>query len=116
MKYRWELSDEAKAAVERQVAWYESDERHGGDELAERWVTALEPELEKLAAEPRRYGMAPENGRWNPIVEIRQMLFRPWKSGVGWRILYTIDEAKRLVTILQIHHEHRRWLFENEVG
>lgn len=114
MKCRWELSDEAKAAVERQVAWYESDERHGGAELSERWVSVLEPQLEKLAAEPHGYGMAPENGGWNPTVEIRQMLFRPWKSGVGWRVLYTIDEARKLVTILQIRHEHRRWLFEAE--
>ena len=114
MRYRWELSDEAKAAVERQAAWYESDVRHGGIELSERWVSALEPEYEKLAAEPRRYGMAPENGRWNVGVEIRQMLFRPWKSGVGWRVLYAIDEAHKLVTILQIRHEHRRWLFEAE--
>ena len=114
MSCRWELSDKAKVAVERQVAWYESDERHGGAELAERWLSTLEPALEKLAAEPRRHAMAPENGRWNPDLEIRQMLFRPWKSGVGWRVLYTIDEAKKIVTILQIRHEHRQWLFEAE--
>jgi mRNA-degrading endonuclease RelE of RelBE toxin-antitoxin system len=112
MSYLWELSDMAKAAIGTQVAWYESDEAHGGFELSERWVSALEPALVKLASEPRRYGMAPENGRWNPGVEIRQMLFRPWRSGIGWRVLYTIDEGKRLVTILQICHEHRRWLFE----
>jgi hypothetical protein len=32
--------------------------------------------------------------------QIRQMLFRPWKSGVGWRVLYTIDEAHKTLTIL----------------
>ena len=40
------------------------------------------------------------------------MLFRPWKKGVGWRVLYTIDEDHRLVFVFQVHHERRRWLFE----
>jgi hypothetical protein len=46
--------------------------------------------------------------------QIRQMLFCPWKSSVGYRMLYTIDEVPKLVMILQIRHEHRRWLFETE--
>jgi hypothetical protein len=70
--------------------------------------------LGKLAVVPEQYGMAPENGKWLPHLAIRQMLFRPWKSGVGWRLLYTVDEAAKKVTVLQIRHEHRRWMFEVE--
>jgi hypothetical protein len=29
-------------------------------------------------------------------------------------VLYTIDERKNLVTVLQIRHEHRRRMFEAE--
>lgn len=67
---------------------------------------------QNLPPVPHRFGFAPENGKWLPEHEIRQMLFRPWKSGVGWRVLFTIDEEQKLVTVLQVRHEHRRWFFE----
>ena len=114
MSFRWELSDEAEIAVEEQLACYESDEKHGGAQLGDRWLESLEQALSKLAGAPFRHGMAPENERWNPEVKIRQMLFRPWKTGIGWRVLYTIDEDDTLVSVLQIRHERRRWLFEVE--
>ena len=47
-----------------------------------------------------------------PEFELRQMLFRPWKSGAAWRVLYTIDEKQKLVTVLQIRHERRRHLHD----
>ena len=112
MNYLWELSDEAKTAIEEQMIWYESDGRHGGYELADRWLGKLVPALDKLASAPHRFGMAPENGRWHPTLEIRQMLFRPWKTGIGWRVLYTIGESENIVTVLHILHEHRRWMHE----
>jgi plasmid stabilization system protein ParE len=112
MSYQWELFDEATEAIERQMIWYESDERHGGVELADRWIGKLEPALDKMATSPRSHGMAPENGRWHPTLEIRQMLFRPWKTGIGWRVLYTIGESKKVVTVLHILHERRRWMHE----
>jgi hypothetical protein len=67
----------AKAAVEAQLAWYESDDRLGGAELGDKWIERLERALSKLADAPHRHGMAPENGRWNAHIELRQMLFRP---------------------------------------
>lgn len=91
MNREWIVSDTAKADIRNQVIWYESDESHGGDALADRWQEQLELALAKLAAGPERHGMAPENGRWNKSMVIRQMLFRPWKSRAGWRVLYTID-------------------------
>jgi hypothetical protein len=114
MSFHWSLADTAEADIDRQMIWYEADELRGGADLANRWSDLLKSALVKLALSPHRHGFAPENGKWMPQHEIRQMLFRPWKSGVGWRVLYTIDEAKKLVTILQTRHEHRRWLFEAE--
>ena len=80
--------------------------------MACRWNSGLQTALEKMAQAPHRCGFAPENGKWLPEYEIRQMLFRPWKSGIGWRVLYSIDEEQKLVTVLQVRHEHRRWMFE----
>ena len=104
----------ADACVAAQVNWYRENEQHGGEALALRWFELLHLALATLGKNPTRHGFAPENGEWMRQYEIRQMLFRPWKSGAGWRVLYTIDEARKLVTILQIRHEHRRWLFEAE--
>ncbi len=114
MNFEVRQASSADECVAAQVEWYRSDENHGGDELALRWFDLLHIALATLSKNPQRHGFAPENGKWMPQHPIRQMLFRPWKSGVGWRVLYTIDEAKKLVTILQIRHEHRRWLFEAE--
>lgn len=114
MNYRWELSDEAKEALDKQIIWYELDQKRGGAELADRWLEAFERACEKLVLNPLQCAFAPENGKWQSKIQIRQMLFRPWKSGVGWRVLYTIDDKQKLVSILQIRHEHRRWLHEDE--
>ena len=114
MSYTVKQAASADASIADQVAWYQTDERRGGTVLAERWFSALHLALATLAGSPTRYGFAPENGQWLPHLAIRQMLFRPWKSGVGWRVLYTVDEAAKQVTVLQIRHEHRRWMFEAE--
>lgn len=114
MSYTLTLSDEAQRTIEEQLEWYEAGEKHGGAELADRWLERLEAALSKLAASPHRHSLAPENGRWHPELEIRQMQFRPWKTGVGWRVLFVIDEKQRIVTVLQVRHERRRWLFEAE--
>ena len=74
MSYAWELSIEAKDAVERQLEWYESNERNGGVEMADRWLERLEKVLIKLALAPMRHALAPENGRWHPTVEIGRWL------------------------------------------
>jgi plasmid stabilization system protein ParE len=114
MSYELTLSDEAQRTIEDQVQWYEADEKHGDAELADRWLNRLESALNRLATSPHRHGFAPENGRWHPELEIRQMQFRPWKSGVGWQVLFVIDEKQRHVTVLQVRHERRRWLFDKE--
>ena len=114
MNWELRLSTEAQKTIDEQLAWYEADEKHGGTELADRWLAALEDALTtKLTDRPHRHGLAPENGRWHPEVEIRQMQFRPWKSGIGWRVLFVLDDKTHTITVLQVRHERRRWLFES---
>lgn len=114
MSYLWNLAVAASRNIEQQMIWYEADEARGGAELANRWNALLGQALVKLAEAPCRHPFAPENGRWMRQHEVRQMRFRPWRSGVGWRVLYTVDEERKLVTVLQVRHEHRRWLHEAE--
>lgn len=114
MIYSVKQAPSADACVAAQINWYRGNEQHGGEALALRWFELLHLALATLCKNPTRHAFAPENGEWMQQYEIRQMLFRPWKSGAGWRVLYTIDEARKIVTILQIRHEHRRWLFEDE--
>ena len=114
MSYILKFSKEASRSIEDQVQWYESDEEHGGVELADRWLHRLETALGKLVQAPHRHGFAPENRRWHTEFEIRQLQFRPWKSGVGWRVLYVIDEPVHTVIVIQVRHERRRRLFEPE--
>lgn len=83
MSFLWNLADISGDDVDRQMIWYESDESHGGADLANRWSDLLQSALDRLVLSPNRYGFAPENALWMPQFEIRQMLFRPWKSGVG---------------------------------
>ncbi|MBE2282042.1 MAG: type II toxin-antitoxin system RelE/ParE family toxin [Prosthecobacter sp.] len=113
MRYSLALSAEARLSIRQQRDWYHT-ELEDGDELAVRWTRELDKALEKLREHPERYGLAAENGRWHPEVVIRRMLFRPWKSGVGWRVLFTVDEAHQVVTVLQVRHEHRLLLEEGE--
>jgi plasmid stabilization system protein ParE len=114
MSYSVKQAPSADACVAAQVNWYRENEQRGGDELARRWFEFLHAALATLGSNPTRYCLAPENGKWMPQLEIRQMPFRPWKSASGWRVLYAIDNAQKLVTILQIRHERRRWMFETE--
>ncbi len=106
------LSDEAQRTIENQMQWFEAEEKRGGADLPDRWLTRLETALTRIAAAPHRHGLAPEHGRWHPELEVRQMQFRPWKSGIGWRVLFVIHEEQGIVTVLQVRHERRRWLFE----
>ena len=114
MNWRLRIASEAEACIREQQQWYESDEKHGGADLADRWLTSLEVALGELCERPERHGFAPENGRWRSELSIRQMRFKPWKTRSAWRVLYVLDERHRVITILQVRHEHRRWLFEGE--
>lgn len=113
MSYSLALATEAKQSIRQQRQWYRN-ELEGGGELAARWTRELDQALDNLCEQPERHGLAAENGKWHPGVVLRRMLFRPWNSGVGWRVLFTVDELKRVVTVLQVRHEHRPPLEESE--
>jgi hypothetical protein len=114
MKWELRISSEAEACLVEQQRWYESDEKHGGADLAIRWLALIEAALGELCRSPKRHGFAPENGRWRPELNIRQMRFKPWKTRSAWRVLYVLDEKSGIITVLQVRHEHRRWLFEGD--
>ncbi|MCX6838071.1 MAG: type II toxin-antitoxin system RelE/ParE family toxin [Verrucomicrobia bacterium] len=112
MSYSLTLATEAKLSIRQQRQWYRT-ELEDGDVLAKRWTRELDQALEKLCEHPERHSLAAENGRWHPEVVLRRMLFRPWKSGMGWRVLFTVDEQEQVVTVLQVRHEHRPPLKES---
>lgn len=109
MKFQYSLSSEALESIEQQQIWLEEN---AGDELADFWMISLKAALEGLALQPERNGFAPENGDWPGEVEIRQKCFRPWRGEPGWRVLYTVDEGARMVTIFQVRHERMPWVEE----
>lgn len=110
MSYELLFSSEAERCIQEQLRWYEADEERGGEELADRWLERLVTAMDGLAEQPLRHGFAPENSRWMAHLEIRQLRFRPWKTLSAWRVLYVIDEAKEVVTVLQIRHASRPFL------
>lgn len=112
MKFHLLLSPEAERCIEEQLHWYEEDAKRGGTTLANRWLNRLEIALQNLADEPHRHGLAPENGRWMSNLVIRQVRLNPWKTRSAWRILFTVDENHRTVTVLQIRHASRRFLHQ----
>jgi plasmid stabilization system protein ParE len=114
MSHRLYLSREARECIEEQMRGYEAAAEHGGAELADRWLERLEIALAKLSQHPTRHGFAPENGRWQPQLELRQMRLQSWKTGSVWRILFVIDEGAQAVTVIQIRHARRRFLHEED--
>jgi plasmid stabilization system protein ParE len=114
MTYGLVVGPDAKQAILDQRIWYHQNLDGGGKEVAHRWTKALDVALDKLIEHPTRFGPAPENSQWQQAFLVRQMLFRPWKSGVGWRVLFAIDESSAVITILQVRHESRPWLTDAE--
>jgi len=114
MSYTIRLAQEAKQCIEDQILWYETEIEDGGALLADRWIDLLEKALETLALNPERHGYAIENGKWRTDITIRQLRFKPWKTPSAWRILYTVEETDGQVVILQIRHEKRPLLGEDQ--
>ncbi len=113
MSYTLTVSPAARKNIRDQRLWYES-EIDDGVSLANRWTRELDEALEKLCQYPERYGLAAESGKWHPEIQIRRMLFRPWKDKAGWRVLFAIDEALHVVSVLQVRRESRPLIHEEE--
>ncbi len=113
MSYALKYSKTAEDQIEKQQLWYEADEQRGGLELSVRWIHGLFAAVETITAHPQRYPFAPENGRWMKRHSIRQLVYRPWQGKPGWRVLYVIKEKSKVISILDIRHESRRWLHDS---
>lgn len=114
MSYQVELSPEAIDSIDEQALWYETQVRPDGDVLAERWLRELRESLRTLALNPQRHALAAENGQWHPEIVLKRLLFRPWKTGRGWRVLFWIDESRMTVRVLLVRHESRPPLADEE--
>lgn len=113
MSYALTISPTAGKNIRDQRLWYES-EIDDGEPLANRWTRELDEALEELRQHPERHGLAAENGKWHPEIQIRRMLFRPWKGKPGWRVLFAIDATLKVVSVLQVRHESRPLIHEEE--
>ena len=111
MSYEVQVSDLARKGIEAQLDWYsqETSEEHG-----DAWLEKLEMALTKLEKHPEQHDFAPENGRWRPELELRQLNFQPWKKKSVWRVLFVIEEASKVVSVIQIRHSRRPLLFEEK--
>lgn len=111
MTYVLSAAEDAKQSIKEQVDWYKQSEDR--KELGEEWLKRFRNALETLKANPLKFGFAPENGQWRVEDEIRQYLFRPWKSKSTWRVLYSVDQKAGTVTLVQVRHSSRPLLSDS---
>lgn len=81
------------------------EEKHAAESSgAARWLNGLEQALDSLADHPRRCPLAPESK--NLKRQLRNLLYgnRPHI----YRIIYEIDDRRRIVWVLHIRHGARR--------
>jgi mRNA interferase RelE/StbE len=65
-------------------------------EMADR----VEADIDALAEDPRPPG----------ALVLREWAFRAWRIRVGdWRVIYTIDDAAALVTVVRILHRSKAY-------
>jgi len=113
MSYELTLADQARQHIREQRLWYRTN-LEDGDALARRWTHELDSALHDLCLHPERHGYAAPQDQVEPGLLLRRMLFRPWKGGRGWKVVFAIDEEARIVTVLYIRHESRPPLADDE--
>ena len=106
-RYNVELDPRAVEDIENALDWLAEQ---APDKVSE-WLDALESKIQSLETLPERCPLAPENRRWEPELELRQLLFDRYPS--IYRIIFTVL-GSRTVRVLQIRHGARRFLFESE--
>lgn len=106
MSYTLVLSSKARQHIRGQRLWYRANLEDGAA-LANRWTRALDEALHQLRLHPERHAPASSEDQVLPGLLLRRMIFRPWKSGRGWKVLFCTDEEARTVTVLYIRHESR---------
>lgn len=113
MSYELSLSAAAKQHIREQRLWYR-DNLEDGLALANRWTRELDAALHQLCRHPERHGLAAADDQIEPGLTLRRMLFRPWTTGRGWKVIFCIDEAAQMATVLHIRHESRPPLATDE--
>jgi plasmid stabilization system protein ParE len=106
MSYDLILSKQFRTQVHQLRAWYHA-EIDDGVQLAHRWTRALDKCLDELCANPKRHGLVASFEQQHLEVPLRRMLFRPWKSKRGWRILFVVDDTTQTIEVLHLRHESR---------
>jgi plasmid stabilization system protein ParE len=96
MPYRVELTVRARRDLERLYLAINA----ANSELARVWFNGLEVAVLSLDQNPARCPVTPENPG------LRHLLFG--RKGYVYRVIYAIDEAHGLVTVLHIRHGARR--------
>jgi plasmid stabilization system protein ParE len=104
MKYRIEISAEAKAELRDAYLWIYQD----SPENAARWRKRILNAIRTLSELPERCEIAPESVDFHQ--EIRQLLYGK-RPGV-YRILFTI--VNDTIFIVHIRHAARRFLGESD--
>lgn len=104
MTYRVRLTDRAAAELEEAYCWYADRSPHN----AVAWYNGFLETLKRLASNPQRCPLAPENADF-PF-EIRQLLYGRRRAH---RALFTIRENS--VVVLRIRHTARNELSPDEL-
>lgn len=96
MTYRVELTARARRDLERLYRAINA----ASSELARIWFNGLEAAVLSLDQHPARCPVTPENPG------LRHLLYG--RKGHVYRIIYALDEPRRVVTVLHIRHGARR--------
>lgn len=102
--YRIEIDPRAAEDIDQATAWLAEQ----APQKVGEWLEALETDIRLLRTLPERCPLAPENGRWESELELRQLLFDRFPS--PYRVLFSI--VGNTVRVLQVRHGSRRFLFE----
>lgn len=89
-------SVELTARAERDLRQLYQTINAANSKLAAKWFNGLEKAILSLEEKPARSPITPENKK------LRHLLYR--SQSYVYRIIYAIDERKRLVTVIHIRH------------
>jgi plasmid stabilization system protein ParE len=95
MAYRVDIADRAVRNLRRIYASIDAE----GTERAREWFNGLEDAVFSLDQHPARGAPIPEHSG------LRQVLYG--RKRYRYRIIYAIDESKRIVTVIHIRHGSR---------
>lgn len=108
MKYLVEFAERAIRDLEFLYVEKHAAESHA----AARWYNGLEQAVEALASYPHRCALAPESRTLRR--KLRHLLYG--RKPHIYRVIYELDEPRRVVLVLTIRHGARRKLAAADLG